>query len=74
MLVRSVVPGHTMLTTVFLHQQSAFALHFLHFAASSLLSLLFFQQGSCSAAPAEVTETLKLSKPQDWLVIFYCLT
>lgn len=55
-LVCSFWPVHTMLTTVFFHQQSVFAVYFLHFAASFLLCLLFFHQGSYSAAPAEVTE------------------
>lgn len=76
MLECSLVPVHTTQTTVFSHQQAAFALYFLHFAASSLL-VSFFSSWAHSQLPlqnlARDTQSFETSSVSSNLLLSYVI-
>lgn len=77
MLVCSLVPAHKVPTTVLLHQQSAFAVYFLHFAASSLLCLLFFSSRAHIQLPLQKlprdTQALETSRVSSNVLLSYIM-
>jgi len=66
MLVCSLVPSHTVLTTAFFHQQSAFAVSFLHFAA--LGSASFFSRRAHVQLPLQML--MRDTQAQDTLRVY----